>query len=257
MRRIVPSNERSLIKEFVLNKCRRAELRLLYGALFRAGRGYLFHFSAQVVSNSNGYPNPTLEGVKLCDGNTLNNDFAYDWYNHGILAGANEANTHQLAGTFDSYASFQQVRARGHDATNDEVHNIVEGIVGAEYGMQAGIYWGYAYLARSEFVKACNGYQLGYAEHRPNWTAASVYRSPEGKVQAFARRFGTASRTTTYRFLSKDRDVYYEGYGPQCEYTLELPGGTGYQQGQTNAERVVSITWGDDIQPVIDGRYVW
>jgi len=35
-----------------------------------------------------------------------------------------------------------------------------------------------------------------------------------------------------------------------------LPGGTGYQQGQTNAERVVNISWGDDIQPVIDGKYV-
>ena len=50
--------------------------------------------------------------------------------------------------------------------------------------------------------------------------------------------------------------MYYDGYGPQREYTMVMPGGTGYQQGQTNAERVVNITWGDDIQPAINGRYV-
>jgi len=49
-------------------------------------------------------------------------------------------------------------------------------------------------------------------------------------------------------------DVYYDGYGPQREYTMVLPGGNGYQNGQTNAERVVNITTGEDIQPVINGR---
>lgn len=51
-------------------------------------------------------------------------------------------------------------------------------------------------------------------------------------------------------------DVFYDGNGPQREYTMVLPGGTGYQNGQSNAERVVNITFGDDIQPVINGRYV-
>jgi hypothetical protein len=37
---------------------------------------------------------------------------------------------------------------------------------------------------------------------------------------------------------------------------MELPGGTGYQTGQTNAERVVTISYGDDIQPAINGRYI-
>jgi hypothetical protein len=30
----------------------------------------------------------------------------------------------------------------------------------------------------------------------------------------------------------------------------------GYQTGQTNAERVVNITWGEDIQPVVNGKYI-
>ncbi|MFB6343698.1 LamG-like jellyroll fold domain-containing protein [Saccharicrinis sp. FJH62] len=201
--------------------------------------------------------NSRFTNIRISGGNTLNCDEALSWYNYINPAGLTEGNTHQLAGSFDKYASFfQAVRTNGDHATADELHNVMEAMVGVEYGMQTGIWWGTAEYARSEFVKASDGTRLGYAEHRPNWTAASVYRGPDGKVQAFG---GTSERqavTTSYRFVSKDRDVYYNGHGPQREYTMELPGGTGYQQGQTNAENVVNITWGTDIQPIIDGRYV-
>lgn len=200
--------------------------------------------------------NPRFDNIRICGGNTLNNDQALSWYNtlNGRL---DEGNTHQLAGSFDNYASFYQaVRASGNHATNDELHNVMEAMVGVEYGMQTGIWWGTAELARGEFVKASYGKRLGYAEHRPNWTAASVYSGPDGKVQAFGGMSERQAVTTTYRFFSKDRDVFYDGNGPQREYTMVLPGGTGYQQGQTNAERVVNVTWGDDIQPVVNGRYV-
>ena len=51
--------------------------------------------------------------------------------------------------------------------------------------------------------------------------------------------------------------MLYDGYGPQREFYLEMPGGNSYQDDeQRNAERVVNITWGEDIQPVIDGQYV-
>ncbi|WP_162198218.1 LamG-like jellyroll fold domain-containing protein [Geofilum rubicundum] len=200
--------------------------------------------------------NPRFDNIRISGGNTLNNDEALNWYNF-LKSRLDEGNTHQLAGSFDNYAHFYEtVRANGHHATNDELHNVMEAMVGVEYGMQTGIWWGTAELARGEFVKASDGERLAYAEHRPNWTAASVYRNPEGKVQAFG---GTSERmavTTSYRFVSLERDVYFDGHGPQREYTMVLPGGTGYQAGQTNAERVVNITWGDDIQPVIDGRYV-
>lgn len=200
--------------------------------------------------------NPRFDNIRISGGNTLNNDQALPWYNY-LKARLDEGNTHQLAGSFDNFATFYQVvRANNHHATGDELHNVMEAMVGVEYGMQTGIWWGTAELARGEFVKASDGVRLGYAEHRPNWTAASVYRNTEGKVQAFG---GTSERqavSTTYRFVSKERDVYYDGYGPQREYTMALPGGTGYQTGQTNAERVVNITWGDDIQPVINGKYI-
>ncbi|HYX07111.1 MAG TPA: RICIN domain-containing protein, partial [Bacteroidales bacterium] len=200
--------------------------------------------------------NPDFDSIRISGGNTLNCDEALPWYNY-LKDRLDEGNTHQLAGSFDSFANFfQVVRANGDHATDDELHNVMEAMVGAEYGMQTGIWWGTAELARGEFVKASDGKRLGYAEDRSNWTAASVYRNPQGIVKAFG---GTSERqaiTTTYRFVSKDRPVYYDGNGPQYEYTMEMPGGTGYQQGQTNAERVVNITWGDDIQPVINGKYI-
>jgi len=200
--------------------------------------------------------NPRFDNIRISGGNTLNCDKALSWYNY-LKDRLEEGNTHQLAGSFDNYVNFHKtVAANGDHGTNDELHNVMEAMVGVEYGMQTGIWWGTAEYARGEFVKASDGVRLGYAEHRPNWTAASVYRSPDGKIQAFG---GTSERqavTTTYRFFSKNKDVYFDGYGPQREYTMVLPGGTGYQNGQTNAERVVNITWGDDIQPVINGKYV-
>ena len=200
--------------------------------------------------------NTRFNNIRISGGNTLNCDQALPWYNY-LKTQINEGNTHQLAGSFDNFATFfTSVKANGHVATADECHNVMEPMVGVEYGLNTAIWWGTAELARGEFVKASDGVRLGYAEHRPNWTAASVYKNLNGKVQAFG---GTSERqavTTTYRYVSKDRDVYYDGNGPQREFTLVLPGGTGYQNGQSNAENVTNITWGDDIQPVINGKYI-
>ncbi|NLK48760.1 MAG: T9SS type A sorting domain-containing protein [Bacteroidales bacterium] len=200
---------------------------------------------------------PRFDNIRISGGNTLNCDQALPWYNY-LKARLDEGNTHQLAGVFDTYANFfTEVRRNGHHATADELHNVMEAMVGVEYGMQTGIWWGTAEYARGEFVKASrNGKRLAYAEHRPNWTSAAVYRNEEGKLQAFGGTSERQAATTSYRFLSKDKSVFFDGYGPQREYVMTLPGGTGYQQGQTNAERVVNISWGDDIQPVIDGTYV-
>ncbi len=200
--------------------------------------------------------NSRFDSIRISGGNTLNCDQALPWYNT-LKSWLDEGNTHQLAGSFDNYATFyKSVHANGHHATNDELHNVMEAMVGVEYGLQTGIWWGTAELARGEFVKASDGVRLAYAEHRQNWTAASVYKNPDGKVQAFVGSSERQAATTTYSFISKDRDVFYDGHGPQREYQVEIPGGTGYQQGQTNAENVVNITWGDDIQPVINGKYL-
>jgi hypothetical protein len=204
--------------------------------------------------------NSRFDTIRISGGNTLNNDVALTWYNNLNPAGLKEGNTHQLAGNFGTYANFfQAVRASGDHATNDELHNVMEAMVGVEYGLQTGIWWGTAELARGEFVKASDGKRLGYAEHRDNWTSASVYRAPNGKVQAFIGGSERQGVTTSYQFISKDRDVFYDGRGPQREFVVELPTGAPNTYGtpkHTNAEKVINISWGDDIQPVVEGKYI-
>ncbi|MDQ8181023.1 RICIN domain-containing protein [Pelagicoccus sp. SDUM812005] len=198
----------------------------------------------------------SFANIRLAGGSTLNNDEAMDWYDP-LKDLLDEGNTHQLAGTFDTYASFfEYVKSNGDIGINDELHNVMEAMVGAEYGMEAGIWWGSAEYARGEFVKASDGRRLGYAENRPNWTAASVYRAPSGKVQAFVGESEREARPTSFVFVSKDRDVFYDGVGPQRRFKVNTTGGSGYRTAaHKNAERVVNVTWGEDIQPVIDGRY--
>jgi hypothetical protein len=220
-----------------------------------AGQGTVQDF---VNINTEVKKDPYFNGKRLSGPNMLNNDVFFNWYNP-MKSQVDEGNTHQLAGSFDNYALiFKTLRADGKYATNDEMHNVMEAMVGVEYGLQSGIWWGTAELARGEFCKASDGVRLGYAEHRPNWTAASVYRHPDGRVQAFGGASERQSVTTTYRYVSKDRDVYYDGYGPQREFVLELPGGLPNTYGtplHCGPERVINVTWGEDIQPVIDGRY--
>lgn len=196
--------------------------------------------------------------VRISAGNTLNCDKASQWYNY-MKPYISEGCTHQLAGVFKNYASFfQEVRADGNHATADELHNVMEAIVGAEYGMQTGIWWGFDGLARGEFCRASFGDRLAYAENRNAWAAAAVYRNTQdNRIEAFVGTSERQANPSSWHFACSDRDVYYDGYGPTREFFVEMPGGSGYQNGQTNAERVVNITWGEDVQPsVIDGTYI-
>jgi len=197
-------------------------------------------------------------GVRLSGGNTLNTDYAYDWWNYAKDY-LDEGNTHQLAGTFDNYASFfQTLVENGDHATNDELHNVMECMVGAEYGLQTGIWWGTCEYARSQFMKATYhrnpGSRLAYAEHRGNWTSASVYRQPDGAVQAFGGMSERQSYTTNYNFVSLDRPVWYDGERGR-DYLMYLPGGTGYRTGQSGAEVCVNVQGSHDVMPHIGGTY--
>jgi hypothetical protein len=200
--------------------------------------------------------NPRFSNIRISGPNTLSTNQVMPWYNY-LKPTLDEGNTHQLGGTFDLFATFfQTVRADGKYASDDEMHNVMEAMVGYEYGLQAGIWWSAAELARGEFCNASRGQRLGYAEHRPNWTAASVYRGLDGRVLAFGGNSERNAVNTTYRFISKERDVYYDGVGPQREFALTMPGGNGYEINQPNAERVINVTWGEDVQPAIAGRYL-
>lgn len=201
---------------------------------------------------------PRLDTIRLCGGNTLNDDKALEWYNY-LKDYLDEGNTHQLAGSFDNYASFfTQVRVDGKIGTADELHNIMEAMVGVQYGMTNGIWWGFDGLARGEFCRASFGDRLSYVESRDTWTAASVYRNTlDCRYEAFVGTSERQANKASYLFVSKDRDVYFDGYGPQREFLVQTPGGTGYQKEQTNAERVVFITFGEDVPPApVNGTYM-
>jgi hypothetical protein len=199
-----------------------------------------------------------FDGIRVCGGNTLNDDRAMPWYNY-LKEYLDEGNTHQLAGSFDNYAKFfAQVRADGKVATADELHNVGEAIVGVEYGMQNGIWWGFDSRARGQFcIDSNEGVRIGYGEDRSHWTAGAVYRNDStGEVHGYIGSSERQANNSSYRFVSTTKDVYFNGYGPMREYVYDIPGGTGYQKGQINAEYSFDVTWGEDVpQAPVDGTY--
>lgn len=210
----------------------------------------LYDIFGYLLASTN-FPGAAMEG-----GSTLNDDVAATWFNV-VAPRAAIGSTHCLAGTAANYVNFiQAVAASNSLPFNPELHNVMEAVMGVNYGLQGGIWWGTAELARGSFVQACQGKRLAYADDLANWTAAAVYRGNNGAVQGFVGASERMATTTTYRFVSKDRALFFDGNGPQRTYAVTIPGGTGYQVNQPNAERMVNITWGADVQPAINGRYL-
>lgn len=164
----------------------------------------------------------------------LNVDAVLNWFN-AIKPQVSIATTHTLGGSFDSYVNFiKTVKSSGKTPFNPEIHNLVEAIAGAEYGLEGGIFWLDCTPTRGAFVKACQGKRLGYAEDRAKFSAAAVYRAPSGAVRAFMGSNERQGRDTTYRFVCRDREVRFDGKGPQKEYVATVKG---------NGEEVINITW--------------
>jgi hypothetical protein len=189
---------------------------------------------------------PEFSCSLLAGPSTISTDDAASWY--GALGDqAAVGSTHDLNGSVADYVNFiQQVRAHGGVPFDPEVHNLAEAIIGANYGLQGAIWWGSAELARGDFVQASQGQQLGYVADWPNWSAAAVYRAPDGSVQAFLGVGERHGQPTTFTFHCTDRAVYFDGIGPTRDYTVTV---------SNDQERVINITWGPDVQPAIDGRY--
>lgn len=212
---------------------------------------------------------PDLAGIRICAGNSLNCDKALTWYN-GVKPYVTEGNTHQLAGEFNTFANFWQTVAKdGNVGTADELHNVGEAFIGAHYGMNNGIWWGYEAGARGLYCRASHyGKEIGYAENRKSWTAATVYKwdDPVTKaantlpttVMAFLGSSERQASTAAYEFFNTDRPAYYDGVGPTYNYYMEVPGGTGYQSGQTNSERMIQVNYGEDVpcEPIAGGTFV-
>lgn len=202
---------------------------------------------------------PDMQDVRISGGNTLNCNEAQPWYTY-LYANLDEGNTHQLAGDFNHFADFfRKVRADGKYATGDELHNVMEAMVGIEYGMQTGIWWGEAARVRGQFCQASNlGQRLAYTENRYAWGAASVYKRDNHLSQAFVGVSERQGRPASYSFVSKTKDVYVDGVGPTREFVLDVPAdekGAYQSAAQRNAEAVYDITWGEDVMPEINGTY--
>lgn len=43
-------------------------------------------------------------------------------------------------------------------------------------------------------------------------------------MQGFCGSSERQAVTTSYSFLSRDRDVFYDGHGPQRQFVVEIPG---------------------------------
>ena len=203
----------------------------------------------------------TLAG-KIVGPSTLNSTEAKNWY-PTVKNNINYANTHQLAGSkFSDYTGFwSQAKTDGKQPVADEMHNVMEAMICINYGGVAGTWWGWEGITRGEYIRMIKGgRQLVYKERPNEWMTASVNKYPgaNGRVEAF---IGTSERqavASAFTFLSKGRLAYYDGHGPAYDYTEEVPGGAkgSYQNGQTNAERLINIYTGEDV-PVepVNGKY--
>ena len=203
---------------------------------------------------------PILAG-KVFGPSTLNSTEAKNWY-PTVKENINYANTHQLSGTkFTDYTSFwNTAKNDGKSPVADEMHNVMEAMICINYGGVAGTWWGWDGITRGEYIRMTKGgVQLVYKEFPNNWMTASVNKYKTGnRVEAF---IGTSERQAvkqTLTFRSKDRLAYYDGNGPTYEYNQDVPGGASgsYQEGQTNAERLININTGEDV-PIehIHGKY--
>ncbi len=213
----------------------------------------LFKYISQLLKSRN-------IGVSISGPNTCGTENATSWTNAIGADNLDLFNTHELgwhygdASAFDQWIEFYKTTCSGRTIINDEMHNSIEGMVGLQHGLKTGIWWGQADYVRGEFCKSALGYCLGYAHNNTNWTAASVYLAPSGKIQAFGGCSERSAQATAFRFVSTERDVFFEGQGPMREYTMQLPGGTGNQENQPNAEGLVHIAFGEDIQPYVIGK---
>ena len=94
----------------------------------------------------------------------MTDDVVVSWFNP-VAARASIGTTHCLAGSASSYVNFiQSVTASNSLPFNPEMHNVMEAIMGVNYGLKGGSWWGSAELARGSFIKACQGQRLGYAD---------------------------------------------------------------------------------------------
>ena len=168
-----------------------------------------------------------FDGVLIQGASTLASENAYFWYDR-IRGPAMSGTTHLLGSGPDALASyagfFPYVKSNGTDHSpddvpyNPEVHSMAEMIVGADRGMEGGIFWAIVERPRALFVTTSDGNRLGYAEDLVNQSAAAVYRGLDGEIRGFAGGIERSGNPTQYQFTSTAGPVYFNGIGPINSY---------------------------------------
>ncbi|MCA9136646.1 MAG: hypothetical protein KDB00_07800, partial [Planctomycetales bacterium] len=155
---------------------------------------------------------PAFDEVLIQGASTLSSENSYFWYDR-IREPATSGSTHLLGSGPDALASyagfFPYVKNGSPDDVpyNPEVHSMAEVIVGADRGMQGGIFWGVVERPRAQFVQPSDGVRLGYAEDLVDQSAAAVYRGPDGQIRGFAGGIERAGNPTQYEFTSTGGSV--------------------------------------------------
>jgi hypothetical protein len=141
---------------------------------------------------------------------TLSSNQAEDWYD-AIDSNLDAGSTHTINGTMDQYIDFiETVKDDKKAFMNPEVHSLAEVIVGAEEGIDSACWWDQINSGRAHFMRACQGRRLAYVAVEQNWSAACVYKGPDGILYGFA---STNERDngvpTDYKFVCENEDVTY------------------------------------------------
>jgi len=149
-------------------------------------------------------------GVPRTGPSTLSTTPALKWY-EPIKRELEYGGTHTLGGTMEQYFDFiKEVKRDRKKFMNPEVHSLVEVIVGIEEGLDAVCWWDQIHHERAAFMKACLGHRLAYKAVKDNWSAACVYRDPEGLIHGFAStNERNNGKETVYHFICEDKDMTY------------------------------------------------
>ncbi|GLS26079.1 hypothetical protein [Marinibactrum halimedae] len=182
----------------------------------------------------------TLSNYPIVGPSTLSAGAVHNWWPY-VQNNTDWAATHVINGTMKNYIRFlKQSKQEGKPYFASENHSLAEMIICANYADCIGGLWWRTSADKGDWSRVSKtGRQLAYVEDRPNWTVATVYKQRRArKIWLFAsggtRATSNNAQPTTYTFISEDRDVYFDGIGPQRQFEIEV---------QKDATYAIEVTW--------------
>ena len=143
--------------------------------------------------------------------------------------------THAINGSGQKYIDFvKQVRGDNKPYWGSEIHNLVEMIIGAQYGALGGLWWSPVKVQEGLFSQYnSRGNRVGYKEVSSTFSAAAAYKdnTQSNTIHIFvASKFGGQ----TFTLKCADRDVSYDGSSLKRDHTVTLT---------QNESRYIKVTW--------------